>query len=151
MPKRQKLSFNYSAPFDVNYPTYSRSMVAVGLREEHSCESQNKHRFYLTPINEQFIIEPDHGKFNIRNVETLKIEREIGLKSISDRLNQDVTACRMIPGRAKAIAGDERGNLYHVNLEEASFQQIDLCCTRGGVLDLAFSTPNRFIVVGENK
>lgn len=73
--------------------------------------------------------------------------RTIGLKGN----NLDISACRMIPGMSNAIAGDDRGNLYHLNLEKGSHQLIDCYTGRGGVLDIAFCTPNRFIVVGENK
>jgi hypothetical protein len=110
-------------------------------------ESENKNRFYLTPINEEFIIEPDRSYVTLRSVKDLKEVRKVRLGDFS----LDVSVCKMIPGRANAIAGDERGNLYYINLEEGVSRLIDCCQSRGGVLDLAFSTPTRFLVVGENK
>lgn len=101
--KKQKLTYNFVAALDINFPKHNRGMVASSLVETISCESQNKNRFYLTPINESFIIEPDHGRISIRDVQTLAEVRAILLKTNN---NMDISACRMIPGRSNAIAGD---------------------------------------------
>lgn len=129
------------------YPCHSRSGCAKSLSEVTSIENDGKARYYLSYLNSEYFLDPTRNLLKIREVGNLESVRSVRL---GDR-HDEISACKMIPGRGSALAGDENGNIHYMSLLNGLSEVIDVKKNRGTILDMAFCNETRFMIVGENK